>query len=76
MTLVKINSCKGLTVPLKVEVITRSSGKLGALPIFNIQNKLQLFLAEPLNNASGGVSILNVCSIFTTAAFSLILFQL
>ena len=75
MTLVKINSCKGLIVSFKEEAITRRSGKLGVLPIFNIQNKLQLFLAEPMNDASGGVSILNAFSIFTTAAFRLILFQ-
>ena len=50
------------------ELNLRSSEKMDALPISNIHNKLQLLLAGPLNNTSGGVSILNVCFIFTSAA--------
>ena len=43
--------------------------------LINIHNELQVFLAEYLNNTSGGLSILNVCFIFIAAALYLILFQ-
>ena len=48
--------------------ITKSSAKMDVLPIYNIHNKLQLFLAGPINNTRGGVSILYKCFVFAAAA--------